>query len=623
MKVDIKNLSVFLVVINTLVMSRDLPVPLLAFVFGIIILSFLITNKIARTFFKLTLLLAGLALIKYLFKTFLTTEAGVSFVMILSALKLWELDHENDHFNMFLILALLECCLFLLNPTFIAFFLGMIKIFIFFYFILKIRNYNLALLSGKRLFLLMAPSLLLSLILFYTFPRFTQGFLSATNNQLLFSGTDSQISFKKLGPISLSSNVVFKAYGLSSQQFPLPYLYWRQSILWDYYLEEWRTGYINLKSEQYKTPGPVVSYSIQLVQDYNEFLPVLDGVTNLVKSNLDYNFFSEMSFRLKNISRTPVAYEANTSFKEVSKTFTPLMERKGLRLNSPKKEEIKRMILNSVQQKSILSDEQKLAQVITFFESRQYSYTLSPPAYNSIEDFILYGKAGYCSHFAAAFTYLSRSVGLPARIVSGYQGGEFNPFDQSLIVRELDGHVWVEVYLAQKGWTRFDPTALVAPGRIELGANQYNEKIEPFIDLYYYKLPKSFLKFTGLNQFSLWLDSLNTQFDSSISNFDKEKQQQVLKSFIPKSFSVGWIFALALSGSLPLFWFFYSVMGKQKIHPNEKRYRKFIARMKKEGIEKLPYESATSFRHKCLAQTNNLEDTINSEIDHYIRFYYE
>lgn len=612
-----------MVLFNTLVVIKDLPLPVSAAVIGIIILSFVVTNKIARTFFKIALLIASIVLLKILFKTYLVTEAGVSLVLILAALKLWELDSESDHFNMFLILALLECCLFLVNPTFIAFFLGVVKVFVFFYFLLKIRNYDFKLLSGKRLLFLIAPSLVLSLILFYTFPRFTQGFLTANNNRLLFSGSDSQLIFKKLGNLNLSSRVVFRIYGLDSQRFPFPLLYWRESVLWDYQKDEWRTGFLSLKAEQTHTPPPSVNYTVHLVQDYNEFLPVLDGITQLKKSNHDYNYYSESSFRLKSISRTPVSYEAETSFKVAPKMFSALMQRKGLKLKSDQREKIRTLVLGSRSGKVDLSDKEKLDMAIEFFKNQNYEYSLSPPAYNSLEEFILSGRSGYCSHFASAFAYIARSAGLPSRIISGYQGGEFNPFDQSLIVREMDAHAWVEVYLKDSGWYRFDPTALVAPGRIELGASRYHDKVEPYISLYYYKLPKSLLKFATLDRLSLWLDSLNSQFSTNILNFDKEKQQQILNAFLPKSLSQGWIFAIALSGSLPLFWFFYSSLSNTKSNPVERRYRKFIVRMKKEGIEKLPHESASAFRNRLLQTRAGLVDYINKETDHYIKFCYK
>lgn len=619
MKIDIKKIALLLVVLNTAMTIGDLPTSIIISVFAMILFSFFITHKTFRIIFKIFFLAGSLILIKYQFKTFLITEAGVSLVLILSALKLWELDTENDHFNMFLILALLECCLFLLNPTFVAFFFGVVKIIIFFYFILKIRNYDLSLLNGKRLLFLVAPSLLLSLLLFYTFPRFTQGFISTTNPQMLFSGADSQLSFKKLGPLNLSSKIVFRVYQLNSKAFPIPLLYWRESVLWDYYKEEWKTGYLNLKSEQPPTPKPVTLYKVLLSKDYNEFLPTLDGISHISKSNLDYNYYSEGSFRLKNISRTSVSYDVDTSYKQNPKVYISLMEKKGLRLKSAQKDKIKDLILKN---QSNLSDEQKLNVAIDFFKARNFEYSLSPPNYLSVEDFILNGKSGYCSHFAASFAYMARAIGLPTRIVSGYQGGEYNPFDQSVIVREQDAHAWVEIYLKNSGWIKFDPTAVVAPGRIQLGAALFHDRVEPFINLYYYKLPKSIFKFKAINQISFWVDSLNSSFYSSILNFDKEKQQQILSAFLPKRISIKWLFVLSLSGSLPLLWIFFKWVSGKKININEKRYQKYLKRMRSYGLTKEPYETASAFCKRSSLAHPELKAFIEEETMLYINSFY-
>jgi hypothetical protein len=78
-------------------------------------------------------------------------------------------------------------------------------------------------------------------------------------------------------------------------------------------------------------------------------------------------------------------------------------------------------------------------------------------------------RRGFCEHYAAAFVVLMRAAGIPARVVTGYQGGEFNPLDGYLVVRQSDAHAWAEVWLAGQGWVRVDPTAAVSPTRIETG----------------------------------------------------------------------------------------------------------------------------------------------------------
>ena len=623
MNISIKKIAFFLVVFNALSTIKELPLKLVGFVLATVLVSLFVRHKKVRSFLKILILISSIFLLKYLFKTFLITEAGVSFVLVLSALKMWEMDNETDHFNMFLILALLECCLFLLNPTLFAFILGLVKILLFFYFILKIRNYNLAMLDAKRLFFLVTPSLLLSFLLFYTFPRFTQGFITSTNSQLLFSGSDSEISFKQLGPLNLSSNIVFKVFGLNSKTLTIPILYWRQKILWNFTNDEWRTGYLNLKGNEPFALNPFLSYRVKLLQENMGFLPVLDGTSRIVKSSVDYRFYDEFSFKIKTNIQHNADYEVQTNLLQPPLLYSALMQSKSLRLKSNKKEIVRKLILGDKILSQDLSDEKKLELVISFFKKQNFQYSLTPPFYSSLEDFILSGKLGYCSHFASAIAFMARAVDLPSRIVSGYQGGEPNPFDQSVIVREMDGHVWNEVYLKNKGWIRFDPTTLVAPGRISLGASAYNDQIDPYFNLYYYQLPKSILKFSLLNRLSLRLDSLNSGFSSNIMYFDKEKQRQVWEKILPKSWPVGWLFVLALLGSMSLFWFLHTWLNKIRINPSMIRYKKFVKRMSNQGTSKYQYESANAFRLRCISENDHLKDYIDSETNHYIRYFYE
>jgi hypothetical protein len=97
-----------------------------------------------------------------------------------------------------------------------------------------------------------------------------------------------------------------------------------------------------------------------------------------------------------------------------------------------------------------------------------YVYTLAPGIYgsNSADEFWFDRKQGFCEHIASAFVVLMRALDVPARIVTGYQGGERNPVDGLWLLRQSDAHVWAEVWQAGQGWVRVDPTAAVAPGRI-------------------------------------------------------------------------------------------------------------------------------------------------------------
>ncbi|MGR8953428.1 MAG: transglutaminase family protein, partial [Gammaproteobacteria bacterium] len=107
--------------------------------------------------------------------------------------------------------------------------------------------------------------------------------------------------------------------------------------------------------------------------------------------------------------------------------------------------------------------------LLRHFHDENFRYTLEPPKLddNPIESFLFATRAGFCSHYASAFVYLLRAAHIPARIVTGYQGGEMNDLGHFIEVRQADAHAWAEVWLENRGWVRYDPTAAVAPERIE------------------------------------------------------------------------------------------------------------------------------------------------------------
>lgn len=118
------------------------------------------------------------------------------------------------------------------------------------------------------------------------------------------------------------------------------------------------------------------------------------------------------------------------------------------------------------------SDEAYINRVLQWFHQQPFYYTLQPDRLtgrDSIDDFLFSSRRGFCAHYASAFAVLMRSAGIPARIVAGYQGGSINTLGDYLQVRQYDAHAWVEVWLNGRGWVREDPTAAVAPSRIEEG----------------------------------------------------------------------------------------------------------------------------------------------------------
>lgn len=109
---------------------------------------------------------------------------------------------------------------------------------------------------------------------------------------------------------------------------------------------------------------------------------------------------------------------------------------------------------------------------LALFHDGGFSYTLAPAPLgrDAVDDFLFATHEGFCEHYASAFTVLMRAAGVPARVVTGYQGGYWNKLGQYLLVRQSDAHAWSEVWLEGHGWVRVDPTAAVRPERVSLGA---------------------------------------------------------------------------------------------------------------------------------------------------------
>jgi transglutaminase-like putative cysteine protease len=115
------------------------------------------------------------------------------------------------------------------------------------------------------------------------------------------------------------------------------------------------------------------------------------------------------------------------------------------------------------------ADARRLANaVLAHVRSTGYTYTLTPGTYgrDGVDEFWLDRRSGFCEHFATAFVVVMRAMGVPARVVTGYQGADPRPTDGYFVVRQSHAHAWAEYWMPGRGWQRADPTAAVAPDRV-------------------------------------------------------------------------------------------------------------------------------------------------------------
>ena len=208
-------------------------------------------------------------------------------------------------------------------------------------------------------------------------------------------------------------------------------------------------------------------------------------------------------------------------------TLEPLQQRAYTRL-PPGFNPRARAFARDLKQRSYSADE-FVARLNAHFIAQDFAYTLEPPPLgrNSVDDFIFSTRTGYCEHFSNAYAFLLRAAGIPARVVVGYQGGELNPHNQSINVRQLDAHAWVEYWQAGAGWQRIDPTYSVVPERIDLGFDGALLRrpeladADMFSPLYYRNI--AFFKAVRLR-----FEALNHAWQSWVVGFDAAEQQRVL-----------------------------------------------------------------------------------------------
>ncbi len=172
-----------------------------------------------------------------------------------------------------------------------------------------------------------------------------------------------------------------------------------------------------------------------------------------------------------------------------------------------------------------------IKQLLNHFRVEDFHYTLTPPVMeeNPIESFLFKTRYGFCSHYASAFVYLMRAANIPARVVTGYQGGELNQVGDFLEVRQADAHAWAEVWLESRGWVRVDPTAAIAPERIEREVNVDWQTAYGIATTANNYLPRP--AYNWLKQARQLWSNVDYNWQRWIINYDNNSQSNFLSTF--------------------------------------------------------------------------------------------
>lgn len=177
---------------------------------------------------------------------------------------------------------------------------------------------------------------------------------------------------------------------------------------------------------------------------------------------------------------------------------------------------------------SVNSDREYVYSVLAHFQQNPFFYTLNPALLgeNRIDDFLFNTREGFCEHYASTFAFLMRAAGVPTRVVVGYQGAEYNRFEDYMMVYQYNAHAWNEVWLEDEGWVRFDPTGAVSPTRIRLGVEAALQDDPAFMDE---SLFAAVGRFNWVNTLRLRLDAIEYEWNRRVVNYDEDVQFELFE----------------------------------------------------------------------------------------------
>jgi len=442
--------------------------------------------------------------------------------------------------------------------------------------------------NARTAALLLAHAAPAALVLFLLFPR-VQGPLWGLPQDAYtgMTGLSETMSPGNLASLAQSDAIAFRAE--FEAELPPPALrYWRGPVLWDFDGRTWSIGTGPLVEFEPPQGGRATyRYAVVLEAHNRHWLFALETAASLPER-------ARMRFDGQLISTTPVRnrmrYQLTSVIAPEQAEESGGVLRRALRL--PPRANPRTVELAGQMRAGAASDEEVLIRAIDFLKAGKYTYTLEPPllGLHSVDEFLFSTKAGFCEHFASAFTFLMRAAGIPARVVTGYQGGELNPIDRVFTVRQSEAHAWVEVYLSNRGWVRVDPTGASVPGRIESGLARSVPAGEP--------LPLM------MQQRLEWLRGVRYQWEALahkwnlwVLGYSPERQRDLMSAIGMRDADWRALTASLFSilGLITLGLLAWSLRHLVRQDPVQKAWGAFCGKLAAQGVKRAPQEGPRDF----------------------------
>lgn len=320
-----------------------------------------------------------------------------------------------------------------------------------------------ALREAGRLLLLAAP---LALLLFLFFPRLPGSFWALPDSGDAITGLSNELEPGTIAELTQIDDPAMRVRFAGAAP-PRNERYWRGPVLHDFDGSAWRARaglYVPRAALNYA--GPRYTYTVELEPGALPLLPALELPEGPLPP--DAVLTSDYQLALPRPPRQALHYtlSSRTQYRSVQ----PLsLAQRRIDLALPQGRNPRTLAL-ARQLRAAASDERGFIEaVLARFRDAGFAYTLTPQRLGAqpVDEFLFDTRAGFCGHYASAFALLMRAGGVPAHVVTGYQGGEWNPIGGYYLVRQSHAHAWTEVWLDGAGWRRIDPTAVVAPARLE------------------------------------------------------------------------------------------------------------------------------------------------------------
>jgi transglutaminase-like putative cysteine protease len=387
----------------------------------------------------------------------------------------------------------------------------------------------------------LAMSIPLALACFLFFPRISGQFWTLQQGGMATTGLTDEMSPGSISELATEYDPAFRVR-FTGEPPRRAALYWRGPVLNEFDGFTWRrAGPWVYRAAPLDMLGDPVRYRVTLEPTNQRWMFALDTVATSPSRGVFMSHDRQLT--APEPITSVVSYDAVSHLETRSNgPMTGLGRDYETRL--PEDRNPRTLALAHEMRARAGSDAEYVRAVLDWFRSSGLEYTLEPgtTSIDSVDTTLFDSKRGFCGHFASAYATMMRAAGVPARIVTGYLGGEWNPVGGYYIVRQSEAHAWTEVWLNGQGWTRVDPTAVVAPERLQRGVYDMLANSLPATSTYLHNT-------SWLNRVTLLWDGLNQWWQERVVEFNLRAQFDLLRELgidSPGWEHLGWAFALGM-----------------------------------------------------------------------------